>query len=774
MTIQGGGSGSDFSVITVAAGTTATLENLTISDGYTSGNGGGICNSGTVTVTNSTISGNSGDGISNGGGSDYGGGGTLTVTNSTISGNFGGGISNGGGSWYGAGGTVTVTNSTISGNTGGGISNGGGNGAGGGGTLTVTNSTISGNTGDGISNGGGNWDFGDGGTVTVTNSTISENTGDGISNGGANPGGYSAGTVTVTNSTIAGNTGDGISDGGGSWIVGYASAYGGTAMVTNSTIAGNTGDGISNGGGNGDNGDGGTATVTNSTIAGNTGDGISNGSGSDYGGGGTATVTNSTIAGNFGYGISNGGDTTNLENTIVASNGLTNSDCDLSGDFNLAFSLIQNVNGFSFTETVPGSNLSGVDPLLGLLQNNGGPTETMALLPGSPAIGAGEIVDGITTDQRGELRADPPDIGAYQYNVPGNQASTTTTLTTLPNPTVFGQWVLLTVTVNPVSPGSGTPSGLVTFRDDGTALTTPLGNGGQAIFGFVNGLVGTQTFSASYSGDTNFSSSSSASVLQTINQAGTTTTVAAPLTSSVYGQSVTFTATVTVNGPGSGTVTSGTVTFFDNGGPLGAPQVLSGTNNTATLTTSSLSVGLQTITASYSGDGVDFAASAPSAAVQQTVVQANTTTTVTTPTGQDNPSAFGESVTFTAAVSANGSSAGTVTSGTVTFFDNGSQLGAPQVLSGTNNTATLTTSSLSVGLQTITASYSGDGVDFAASATSAAVQQTVVQANTTTTVTTPTGQDNPSAFGRVGDVHGDGDRERAGFGSGNQRHGDVL
>ena len=105
---------------------------------------------------------------------------------------------------------------------------------------------------------------------------------------------------------------------------------------------------------------------------------------------------------------------------------------------------------------------------------------------------------------------------------------------------------------------------------------------------------------------------------------------------------MTFTATVSVNGPGAGAVTSGTVTFYDNGSLLGAVQVLSGTN-TATLTTSSLSVGLQTITASYSGDGVDFAASGTSAAVDQTVVQAHTTTTVTTPTGQDNPSAFGQS-----------------------------------------------------------------------------------------------------------------------------------
>ena len=211
ITINGGGvitisGGTTVGVFSVNAGVMFTAENLIIANG-SSPSGGGIVNSGTVTVTNSTFSGNSalfGGGIFN----DIGG--TLTVTDSTFSGNStfaggrGGGISN-------ETGTVTVTNSTFSGNSnaqgGGGINNENG-------TVTVTNSTFSGNSalfGGGISN--------ETGTVTVTNSTFSGNSA--LFGGGGGGGGINnaAGTVTVTNTIIANSTtGDNcsgtITDGG--------------------------------------------------------------------------------------------------------------------------------------------------------------------------------------------------------------------------------------------------------------------------------------------------------------------------------------------------------------------------------------------------------------------------------------------------------------------------------------------------------------------------------------------------------------------------------
>ena len=174
---------SSFRAFHITAGT-VSLSGITVSAGMAV-QGGGILSGSTLTVTNSTFSGNTG---SFGGGGIYNLGGDLTVANSTFSGNSadrGGGI-------YNAGGTLTVANSAFSGNTavnGGGIYDVG--------TASVTNSTISGNTatsGGGIFNGTGR-------TLTVTNSTLSGNT---ATFGG---GGLTAqGTETLVNTIIAGNT----------------------------------------------------------------------------------------------------------------------------------------------------------------------------------------------------------------------------------------------------------------------------------------------------------------------------------------------------------------------------------------------------------------------------------------------------------------------------------------------------------------------------------------------------------------------------------------
>ncbi|MCX7791115.1 MAG: CSLREA domain-containing protein [Chloroflexaceae bacterium] len=153
-------------VMIVDSGADLTLRNLTITNASTPLSGGGVVNSGTLTVSNSTFSGNS---AGSGGGIVNLSSGTLTVINSTFSGNsanFGGGIDN-------AGGTVTVTNSTFSGNSanvrGGGIYNNPGS------TLTVTNSTFSGN---GATNGGGGV-FVNGGNATLRNTIIANSTGSG-------------------------------------------------------------------------------------------------------------------------------------------------------------------------------------------------------------------------------------------------------------------------------------------------------------------------------------------------------------------------------------------------------------------------------------------------------------------------------------------------------------------------------------------------------------------------------------------------------------------
>ena len=168
----------------------------------------------------------------------------------------------------------------------------------------------------------------------------------------------------------------------------------------------------------------GTLTMSNSTLEGNTARHIGV-FGYDHGGGidniGTAMISSSTVSGNFaGGGIStNVGFSVTLQNSIVSNNSGSNcSGTMISKGYNLSSDSTCNFTG-------PG-DMNNIDPNLGPLQNNGGPTDTMALLPGSPAIDAGNpsgCTDGqanlLKTDQRGMPRSDREDtggcdIGAYE------------------------------------------------------------------------------------------------------------------------------------------------------------------------------------------------------------------------------------------------------------------------------------------------------------------------------------------------------------------------
>ena len=319
---------------------------------------------------------------------------------------------------------VTVSAMTISGgnatNTtlddGGGICNWGGN-------LTVSECTFTGNS---DSEGGGIYSgIYNGQTLTVSNCTFSSNSatyeGGGICNND---------TATVSNSIFTTNL-DSNDDGAGGCIANY-----GTATVTNCTISGNNGNGEGGGILNEARGSLGTLTVTNSTISGNTG---------EAGGGicddGTLTVTNCTISGNTatyeGGGIYNCYNTNNtdvyltLSNTIVAGN-TSNIGTDISGPVQTTstYNLIGNGSGITNLNQLAQSNLIGttanpINPMLGPLANNGGPTQTMALLQGSPAINAGSNAlsvdasgDQLTTDQRSagfpRIIGGTVDIGAYE------------------------------------------------------------------------------------------------------------------------------------------------------------------------------------------------------------------------------------------------------------------------------------------------------------------------------------------------------------------------
>lgn len=192
-----------------------------------------------------------------------------------------------------------------------------------------------------------------------------------------------------------------------------------------------------------------------------------------------------------------------------------------------------------------------------------------------------------------------------------------------------------------------------------------------------------------------------------IGQPTTTTAVSSSANPSVFGQSLTLTATVSSSG---GTPT-GSVTFNDGSTVLGSEPL---TNGQATFSSSSLSVGSHSITAVYGGDGT-YQGSTGS--LTQSVNPASTTTVVTP---SANPSILNGSVTFTATVSVVAPGAGTPT-GSITF-KNGSTALATVPLNSSGQ-ATFSTSSLAVGPQSITAAYSGDS-NFAGS-TSATLNQAV-------------------------------------------------
>jgi CSLREA domain-containing protein len=337
-------------VLQVSGGAALTLQNLVIANGNASLLSGGLYNSGTATINNSTFSNNRG---SDGGGIFNASAATAMISNSSFSGNS---ATNLGGA-VASSGTLTISNSAISGNSadiGGGITSFGG-------TATVSNSTISGNSASPLAGGLLN----NGGTMTINNSTISSNSassGGGIYNG-------SDGTMTVNNSTISGNSASSTFGGG-------LYNNGGTATIGNSTISGNN---SADSGGGMFNGISGTITISNSTISSNsanTGGGLRNFSG-------TMTLANSIVAnsplgGNCAGTITNGGH--NLDSFTTCGWGSSN------------------------------GSLSSSDPKLGSLANNGGPTQTHALLTGSPAINAGNnsLIPADVTDQDGDSNASEP------------------------------------------------------------------------------------------------------------------------------------------------------------------------------------------------------------------------------------------------------------------------------------------------------------------------------------------------------------------------------
>ncbi len=324
----------------------------------------------------------------NGGGLHVTGAGDISITNGTV--NLNAAFRQGGGLWNSTG-TLTITGTTLNANTASGTASTDGGGAifNNGGTLDITGATISNNFADkGDGAGGGIFNVA-GGTLTLDTSALTTNHADGDGAGLLNDG-----TATISNSTIDFNSAAGA--GGGIW-------NSGTLDLTNTTVSGNTvatdGGGLFTGTGD--------ATIQNSTIARNradaSGGGLGTGGGLNHDSTGTVTLTSTLVVTNF------------------SGTGLT--DDDVSGDVTGTFNLVGVGTGMTgLTDGTDnnqvGTSSSPIDPNLGALEDNGGPTKTQALLPISPAINAGTSAQALTTDQRGgdfvRSFGGGTDIGAYE------------------------------------------------------------------------------------------------------------------------------------------------------------------------------------------------------------------------------------------------------------------------------------------------------------------------------------------------------------------------
>jgi hypothetical protein len=297
-----------------------------------------------------------------------------------------------------------------------------------------------------------------------------------------------------------------------------------------------------------------------------------------------------------------------------------------------------------------------------------------------------------------------------------NPAPTTTVVASSLNPSTFGQSVTFTATV---TSGAGTPSGTVQFQADGVSLGGAVALvAGQAQTSTSALAVGDRAITAAYSGATSFAASTGTlAPVQTVNAAPTTTAITSALPDpSVVGEVVTVQVSVT---SAAGTPTGG-VTVGDGGGTTCAITLSAGVGS-CQLTFPS--AGARSITADYAGDGT-FAASSDTDSHQ--VNPAPTTTTVAS---SQNPSTFGQSVTFTATVT---SGAGTPT-GTVQFQADGVNLGSAVALD-VGGQAQTSTAALAVGARAITATYGGAG-NFAGSLGALGGGQVVNPATTTTAIT---------------------------------------
>jgi hypothetical protein len=357
---------------------------------------------------------------------------------------------------------------------------------------------------------------------------------------------------------------------------------------------------------------------------------------------------------------------------------------------------------------------------------SGTPTGSVTFDDGSVALGAAMLSNGtavlpvsslpvgsdaITASYSGD--ASFLESSSSAVNVSVQRDGTSIVVSSSTDPSGLAQAVTFTAVVSALAPGTGTPSGTVTFRDGGAFLGTGMMAGGIASFSTTDLSLGSHAITAVYAANANFLGSTSAALNQSVNAVINATRVALTGTPTVstFGQRVVLTASVIPVSPLIATPT-GTVTFRDGLAVLGVVPLGSAQ---ASLTTMSLPPGVNEITAVYSGDPSFSGNTSP--VLIETVASLPARTRAST---SRRVSQLGHPVTFFATVSTTGRSK-TIPTGSVSFWDGFALLGTAELTAGK---ASFSTSLLWVGTHEIRVTYNGQ-VGFSTS--SASLKQTIKQ-----------------------------------------------
>jgi sugar lactone lactonase YvrE len=350
-----------------------------------------------------------------------------------------------------------------------------------------------------------------------------------------------------------------------------------------------------------------------------------------------------------------------------------------------------------------------------------GPTTTCAVA--TPLVAAGTCTLGVEfaptmvgSPITGTVTVDSDGLTTPVITLTGDVLSvnpTSVVVTSNNNPSLLTQSVTFTATV---SSANNALTGTVVFYDGTTQIcSVAIGAGNQAVCSTSTLTLGSHNITASYSGDTQDASCTSAILVQVVKQAPTLVLSVSP-NPAVVNSTVTlsFTATATTGTP------TGTAAFYDGTTLLSTANLSSGT---ASYPTTLLAIGTHVLTVQYSGDASNAAGTSNS--VSEVITQATTSTALQ---GNPNSATVGSPVTLTATVTSVNGATGTVLTGTVQFNDGATSLGS---ITLSNGTAALTTSTLTPGTHNIVAAYSGDTND--SGSQSAPPLAEVIQQITTTT-----------------------------------------